>query len=77
MVAAALGAPMQEGTRGWWAGPDALRRARVWQATGMVTSRWTGHPGPLDVLRAHAFATGRVVDDVADDLIEGRLPLHS
>jgi hypothetical protein len=25
------------------------------------------------VLRAHAFATGRVVDDVAGDVIAGRL----
>jgi hypothetical protein len=28
------------------------------------------------VLRAHAFATDRVVDDVADDLLEGRLSLQ-
>ena len=29
----------------------------------------------LDVLRAHAFATDRVVDDVADDVVAGRLTL--
>ena len=27
----------------------------------------------LAVLRAHAFATGRVVDDVAEDIVAGRL----
>jgi hypothetical protein len=76
MVAAALGAPMQEGRRGWWDGPDALRRARVWQATGMVNvALGLDSPDALATLKAHAFATGRVVDDVADDLVEGRLTL--
>jgi hypothetical protein len=76
MVAAALGAPMQEGSRGWWDGPDALRRARVWQAAGMVNvGLGLDTPDALDTLRAHAFATGQVVDDVADDLVEGRISL--
>ena len=76
MVAAALGAPVEEGRRGWWDGPDALRRARVWQATGMVNvALGLDTADALAVLRAHAFATDRVVDDVADDLVEGRLAL--
>jgi len=76
MVAAALGAPQQEGRRGWWDGPDALRRARVWQATGLVNvALGLDTPDALATLKAHAFATGRVVDDVADDLVDGRLPL--
>jgi hypothetical protein len=76
MVAAALGAPVTEGQRGWWDGPDALRRARVWQATGMVNVGFDLDTGDaLAVLKAHAFATGRVVDDVADDLVAGRLDL--
>jgi hypothetical protein len=76
MVAAALGAPVQEGRRGWWDGPDALRRARVWQATGMVNVGFDlDTADALAVLKAHAFTTGRVVDDVADDLVEGRLDL--
>src|SRR4051794_27750984 len=75
MVAAALGAPMPEG-RGWWDGPDALRRARVWQATGMVNvGLGLDAPDALAVLKAHAFAVGRVVDDVAADLVDGRLSL--
>jgi hypothetical protein len=76
MVAAALGAPVQEGRRGWWDGPDALRRARVWQATGMVNVGFDlDTADALAVLKAHAFATGRVVDDVADDLVAGRIEL--
>jgi len=76
MVAAALGAPAQEGARGWWDGPDALRRARVWQATGMVNVAFDlDTEDALAVLKAHAFATDRVVDDVADDLVTGRLSL--
>jgi len=77
MVAAALGAPMQEGRRGWWDGPDALRRARVWQATGLVNvDLGLDARDALAVLKAYAFATGRVVDDVADDLVEGRLSVE-
>ena len=76
MVTAALGAPVEEGRRGWWDGPDALRRARVWQATGMVNMGFDlDTADALAVLKAHAFATGRVVDDVADDLVEGRIDL--
>ena len=76
MVAAALGAPATQGQRGWWDGPDALRRARVWQATGMVNVAFDlDTEDALALLRAHAFATDRVVDDVADDLVRGRLSL--
>jgi hypothetical protein len=78
MVAAALGAPREEGRRGWWDGPDALRRARVWQATGMVNvALGLDTPDALAALKAHAFATDRVVDDVAEDLITGRLSLDA
>ncbi|NYJ07954.1 ANTAR domain-containing protein [Petropleomorpha daqingensis] len=59
---------------GWWSGPDAQRRTRVWQAMGMVALQRDLEPGDaLQVLKAHAFATGRVVDDVAADLVDGRL----
>ncbi len=76
MVAAALGAPMEPGRRGWWDGPDALRRARVWQATGVVNvGLGLDTADALATLRAHAFSTGRDVDAVADDLVAGRLEL--
>jgi len=58
----------------WWDSPDARARNAVWQATGM-TSVVLGVDvvAALTVLRAHAFATGRVVDDVAADVVAGRL----
>jgi hypothetical protein len=78
MVAAALGAPMEEGRRGWWDGPDALLRARVWQATGMVNVAFgLDTEDALTLLRAYAFAEDRVVDEVADDLVTGRLSLDA
>lgn len=76
MAATVTGAPATGDRRGWWDGPDASSRARVWQATGMVgVALGLDTADALAVLRAHAFATGRVVDDVADDLVTGRLPL--
>jgi hypothetical protein len=62
-----------EGPR-WWDAPDARRRVAVWQATGMLSVvLGMDVVAALAVLRAHAFATGRVVDDVAGDLVSGRL----
>ncbi|WP_091943927.1 ANTAR domain-containing protein [Trujillonella endophytica] len=58
----------------WWDAPDARRRVAVWQATGMLSVvLGMDVVAALAVLRAHAFATGRVVDDVAADLAAGRL----
>jgi AmiR/NasT family two-component response regulator len=49
-------------------------RAQVHQATGMLISG-LGVPAEqaLAKLRAHAFAVGRMVDEIADDLVSGRL----
>ncbi|MGY1841000.1 MULTISPECIES: hypothetical protein [unclassified Modestobacter] len=64
--------------RGWWEGPDALRRARVWQAMGMVNvAHGLDCEDSLALLKAYAFAADRVVDDVAADLVTGRLPLDA
>ncbi|OMQ14457.1 hypothetical protein A7K94_0216495 [Modestobacter sp. VKM Ac-2676] len=58
--------------------PDALRRARVWQAMGMVNvAHRLDSEDALALLKAHAFAADRVVDDVAADLVTGRLPLDA
>ncbi len=63
-----------EGGPRWWDAPDARRRVAVWQATGMVSvTLGMDVVAALAVMRAHAFATGRVVDDVAGDLVSGRL----
>ncbi|MGY1772518.1 ANTAR domain-containing protein [Blastococcus sp. SYSU D00813] len=64
----------EDGGPRWWDSPDARLRAGVWQATGMVSvALRVDVVAALAVLRAHAFATGRVVDDVAADLVAGRL----
>ncbi|HJX43824.1 MAG TPA: hypothetical protein VJ352_09115 [Geodermatophilus sp.] len=73
LVRSSASAPVEEEAR-WWDSPDARRRSRVWQATGVATvALGLDVVDTLTVLRAHAFATGRVVDDVADDIVEGRL----
>ncbi|MGY1787774.1 hypothetical protein [Geodermatophilus sp. SYSU D00698] len=70
----AAGGVADEGGARWWDAPDARRRSRVWQATGLATvALGLDVVDTLAVLRAHAFATGRVVDDLADDIVEGRL----
>jgi hypothetical protein len=60
----------------WLDGPDARRRALVWQAMGLVSI--TADLDAADAvavasMRAAAIASGRVVDDVAEDLVAGRL----
>jgi len=58
----------------WWSGPDARRRTQVWQAMGMTSLGLHLEAGDaLALLKAHAFAAGRVVDDVAADLVAGRI----
>lgn len=48
--------------------------AAVHQATGMLISAHGVDPGQaLALLRGHAFTTGRLVDDVAGDLVNRRL----
>lgn len=59
----------------WWRGPEARGRTRVWEAMGLLSVSLARTPAEaLDVLRAHALATGRVVEDVAEDVVSGRLP---
>jgi hypothetical protein len=59
-----------------WYRDVTARRHQVWVATGMLIGR---HRQPtrdaLSVLRAHAYALDRSLDDLADDLVEGRLTL--
>ena len=59
----------------WWRGPEARGRTRVWEAMGLLSVQLEQtQADALDVLRAHALATGRVVEEVADDVVSGRLP---
>ena len=61
----------------WWRSPDALRRGRVWQAMGQVAVRLQQDTSDaLAVLRAHAVGSGRVLDDVADEVLSGTLDVR-
>jgi hypothetical protein len=60
----------------WMGSPSAQRRAKVWQAMGMVMLALGVSAGDaLAVLRCHAYGAGRDVDAVAADLTSGRLPV--
>jgi hypothetical protein len=53
--------------------PAAVRRAVVWRAIGRTSLALdVAEPEALAVLRAHAYATGRTVDDLAADVVNGR-----
>ena len=58
----------------WMDGPHAQRRANVWQAMGLVgISFGLDATDAIATMRASAIAAGRVVDDVAADIVAGRL----
>ncbi|MGY1703825.1 GAF domain-containing protein [Geodermatophilus sp. SYSU D00697] len=58
----------------WLHGPAARSRATVWEAIGRLSmSLETDTPAALDLLRAAAFSAGRPVDELAADLVAGRL----
>jgi len=58
----------------WLHGPAPRRRAAVWEAMGKLgVDLDVGSPTALDLLRAHAYAGGSTVDDVADDFLSGRV----
>jgi hypothetical protein len=59
-----------------WAELDALTRAEVSQATGMLVAQLGVEPAEALVrLRAYAYATARSATDVARDILDGRLKL--
>jgi hypothetical protein len=58
----------------WLHGPAATRRAAVWEAMGVVAlALEVDAPTALDIMRAAAYGEDRPVDDVAADLVAGRL----
>ncbi|WP_029431640.1 ANTAR domain-containing protein [Blastococcus sp. URHD0036] len=58
----------------WLRTPAARRRAVVWEALGQLSvAHRTDTRGALDLLRAAAYAAGRSVDDVAADVLSGRV----
>jgi hypothetical protein len=64
----------EHGEVAWWRAPDACRRTRVWEAVGVVAVRLERDTSDaLAVLKAHAVATGQVVEDVAEHVLTGQL----
>lgn len=60
-----------------WAELQALSRAEVSQATGMLVAQLgVEPPEALMRLRAHSYATGRNATDVARDILDRRLTLE-
>jgi hypothetical protein len=58
----------------WLHGPIPKRRAAVWEALGKVSIELEASAtAALDLMRGAAYGSGRTVDDVADDLLTGRL----
>ena len=61
-----------------WAELNALSRAEVSQATGMLVAQLDVDPvEALARLRAHAYATGRSATEVARDILDRRLRLDA
>lgn len=59
-----------------WYGPATGRRHQVWIATGMLVGRRRQPSSDaLSLLRAHAYALGCGLDDLADALVSGRVTL--
>ncbi len=62
------------GASTWLEAPDAQRRARTWQAVARVGMALVlGPADALEVIRAAAISSGRTVDEVAIDLLTGRV----
>lgn len=61
-----------------WAELNRLTRAEVSQATGMLVAQLEVEPAEALVrLRAHAYAAGRSVTDIARDILDRRLQLEA
>jgi hypothetical protein len=68
------GARIPESGSTWLENEDALRRSSTWQAIGLVgMALILDAPDALEVVRAAAITSGRSVDEVACDLLTGKL----
>jgi GAF domain/ANTAR domain len=73
-----LQAAVADPTSNAWAELNALMRAEVSQATGMLVAQLEIDPAEALVrLRAHAYTTGRSATDVAREILDRRLELES
>jgi hypothetical protein len=58
----------------WLQGPVPARRAAVWEAMGKVSVDLdVPAPAALALMRGHAYGRGSSVDDVAAELLDGRV----
>jgi len=62
--------------RRWLEAPAGRRRAQVRRAQGMIMQlNAINSADALAVLRARAFGSGRLLDDLSEDIVAGRLPV--
>jgi hypothetical protein len=62
---------------GWVDAAAAQRRMQVWQAVGMLNFTCAlSNIDAIAVLRAYAYAHDTTLDDLADDLVRGRVRVH-
>jgi hypothetical protein len=74
---AMAGGPRTEDGPAWLDSPGVSRRARVWQAVGVVNvALELPSPDALAVLRAWAYGHDEELDDVAEALLERRLTVE-
>ncbi|RFU19613.1 hypothetical protein [Geodermatophilus marinus] len=74
LAVAVRGPDFPDDGSGWLEGPDARRRARVWQAMGLIgVACDLDGPDAIATMQAAALTSGRVVDDIAEDIVSGRL----
>ena len=60
----------------WLDAPVAERRSTVWQAIGFVKSALhVPSPDALALLRAHAYATGSSLDELAAQVVNRQMPV--
>jgi hypothetical protein len=66
----------QPGLEHWLDTPGARVRAIAWQAVVLISQvLGTSRADALAVLRARAYSTGRLVDEIAVDVVAGRLSI--
>lgn len=69
--------PHEPDLQQWIDVPGARVRTEVWQAVGMVTvGLGLSSADALAFLRAHAYSSGRLVDEVAQDLVTNQVSVR-
>ena len=78
LLDADMAAAVEDPESNAWAELNALSRAEVSQATGMLVAQLEVEPADaLARLRAHAYSTGRSATEVARDIVDRRLRVEA